>query len=98
MNIGPLSSSSTGGLITCTCPQRWPMPLPRSRNHRPPGHCSRIICIDSPLRIGVAFAKSVQHAAKDVADVCLDFDVLFDVQRHLFDIIVRPSIRDLIIT
>src|SRR5437764_8974074 len=37
---GPESSMSFGGLMTCTCPQKWPVLLPRSRNQRPPGQAS----------------------------------------------------------
>ena len=83
--MGPLSSSSTGGLITCTCPHRWPMPLPRSRNQRPPGHCSSVICIDSPCAVGEAFAEPVQHTAKDVSNVRLDVDALCDIQCQIVD-------------
>src|SRR6185312_15896237 len=39
---GPQISSSVGGLITCTWPQRCPELFPVSRNHRPPGHGSSL--------------------------------------------------------
>src|ERR1041385_3406196 len=48
MNIGPLSSSSVGGLMTWTKPHRCPMPLPRSRYQRPPGLASICRFRDSP--------------------------------------------------
>src|SRR5205807_9194715 len=40
MKRGPATSSSVGFLIACTTPQKWPLPSPRSRNHRPPGQGS----------------------------------------------------------
>src|SRR5690242_5266561 len=37
------------------------------------------------VRVGTAFAKAVQYALKDVANVGFYLDVLFNVQCHLFD-------------
>ena len=50
---GPVISSSVGGLITWTSPQKCPWPLPKSRNHRPPGHSSstKFIGFSSPPMI-----------------------------------------------
>src|SRR3954468_16128389 len=48
MNSGPLISSSAGCLIACTTPQKCPLLLPRSRNHRPPGHGSSVMRIGRP--------------------------------------------------
>ena len=45
MNSGPLISSSDGGLIACTTPQKCPALFPRSRNQRPPGQASSFIGI-----------------------------------------------------
>src|SRR5260370_6837942 len=45
INSGRQISSSVGGLIACTLPQKCPAPLPRSRYHRPPGHASSFIGI-----------------------------------------------------
>src|SRR5207245_2736686 len=36
------------------------------------------------FRSAEALAKPVEHAAEDVADCCLDLDVLIDIERHLF--------------
>ncbi len=39
-NNGPDISSSAGRLMACTWAQKCPLPFPRSRNQRPPGHGS----------------------------------------------------------
>src|SRR5262245_8441989 len=51
MKSGPTISSSLGRLIAWTWPQKWPSPLPRSRNQRPPGNGS--------MRIGRGFPSGV---------------------------------------
>src|SRR5580693_7876030 len=38
----PANSSNVGRLIACTLAQKWPLPLPRSRNQRPPGQASSL--------------------------------------------------------
>src|SRR5260370_6307271 len=37
------------------------------------------------VRVGTAFAKAVQYTLKDVANIGLHLDMLFNVKRHLFD-------------
>src|SRR6266851_1175960 len=37
------------------------------------------------VRVGTAFAKSVQYTLKDIAYISLHLDVLFHVKRHLFE-------------
>ena len=48
MKRGPQNSIKCGGLIDCTCAQRWPVLLPKSRNQRPPGHNSIFIGVSPP--------------------------------------------------
>jgi hypothetical protein len=37
------------------------------------------------VRVGAAFAKPIQDALKNVANIGLHFDVLVQVNRHLFE-------------
>src|SRR5262249_38890722 len=64
MGIGPHSSRSVGGLITCTCPQRCPELLPRSRYQRPPGQGSIFIGNGLPPGICPSAPSSSRTASK----------------------------------
>src|SRR5436190_17610103 len=48
MKSGPVTSSSVGRLIACTCPQKCPLSSPRSRYQRPPGRASSTMGIGTP--------------------------------------------------
>src|ERR1700677_1553624 len=64
MKSGPLNSSKVGRLIACTMPQQWPLPSPRSRNQRPPGHASILKGIGVPSGFSLAGPICSSSAAK----------------------------------
>src|SRR5215831_16439540 len=66
MKSGPAISSSVGFLIACTVPQKCPLPLPRSRNQRPPGQGSSFIGIGVPSCISLC-GPSCSSSAANVA-------------------------------
>src|SRR6202048_3054024 len=53
MNSGPQISSKVGRLIACTCPQKCPLPSPKSRYNLPPGQASIFIFIDCPSGVSL---------------------------------------------
>ena len=65
---GPVISSSVGRLIACTCPHRWPLPSPRSRNQRPPGHASMVIGIGGRSGVRVGRTHLLEQRGKRVVD------------------------------
>ena len=97
MNIGPHSSRSVGGLMTCTCPQRWPALLPRSRYHRPPGHCSITmgnglpsgICPPGPISSSIASNAISIGAAISISLVMLM--VWISCSTSLIDMLIPPQ-------
>src|SRR5260370_1154273 len=52
--------------MACTVPQKWPLPSPRSRNQRPPGHGSSFIGIGVPSGISLE-RPSCSRSAANVA-------------------------------
>src|SRR6202167_6608517 len=64
MKSGPLNSSKVGRLIACTVPQQSPLPSPRSRNQRPPGHASILKGMGVPSVFSLAGPICSSNAAK----------------------------------
>src|SRR5215469_16879879 len=71
MNRGPQSSSSVGRLIAWTLAQKWPLPLPRSRYQRPPGHGSMVIGMATPSRRSLKGPSCSRSAAKVASRLAL---------------------------
>src|SRR6516162_1364137 len=65
MKRGPAISSRVGFLIACTTPQKWPLPLPRSRNQRPPGQDSSFMGMEVPSRVSL-YGPSCSSSAVNV--------------------------------
>src|SRR5579871_5286576 len=77
--VGPTSSKTFGGLITCTCPQRCPVLFPVSRNHRPPGHGSSFMFISFIGPCGSSSVSNTMSAGAAMKVSLTTFNVLISV-------------------
>src|SRR5271156_64806 len=86
INSGPENSSSVGRLIACTFAQKCPLPSPKSRYHRPPGHASIFIGIglsSAPPIIGPSCSSSASNVFSSDARTCISCTT-FSVKSSIF--------------
>ena len=82
---GTLISISVGRLMACTWPQKWPLPWPRSRNQRPPGHGFDRHRQRLAVRRFVGRAHLLEQRVEGRLERCADVHFLRDVEGQVVE-------------